>query len=252
MGTDLEALEVVRAILDGVETTIGLEEYALGYVVYKDGMYDASTCTSWLSFPAVNLVNHQLLGALYFIALLYIFVGIFLMTEPFLAAIEMIVSKRVLRNVRLPDGTLVKREVDWWNPTMANLTSTFPPLRVRLHVLAPRRGAGQGLCFVDLQAAGTAPRLQIYQRARSGRGCVGGCESPHRATTARPPAAPPAPCTTARRPLHVPPPALPSLTSPLAVPCTARRARPTPPTPATCARPQCLEWARARLCSRSS
>lgn len=122
MGSSREALEVVRDLLASVHTTVGLEEHTLGYVVYKDGEYDASTCTSFFSFPGVNLVNHGLLGALYFVALLYIFLGIFLMTEPFLAAIEKIVSAKVTRTRVESDGRIVSIQQDWWNPTVANIT----------------------------------------------------------------------------------------------------------------------------------
>jgi len=123
-GLDLEGrIELARLVLQGLDaTTAGCEVHDLGIVIWKDGSYDSRTCTSFISFPAINLVNHGMLGTLYFLALLYIFLGIFLMTEPFLAAIEMIVSKKITRSEMGADGSLIRVQRDWWNPTVANIT----------------------------------------------------------------------------------------------------------------------------------
>lgn len=74
LGED-ERLELVRSLLGGLTTTIGLETRARGYVVYRDPQLDPYKCSAFFSFAGVNLSNARLLGALYFIALVYIFLG---------------------------------------------------------------------------------------------------------------------------------------------------------------------------------
>ena len=72
---EADRLNLVRALLDEVDTAIGFETRPRGFVVYRDAQLDVHKCSAFFSFSGVNLTDSRLLGALYFIALLYIFLG---------------------------------------------------------------------------------------------------------------------------------------------------------------------------------
>jgi hypothetical protein len=70
---ELDRLEIVRRLLDHMSSNAtGLETRARGHVVYRDPEFEPLACSAFFSFAGINLTNHRLLGALYFIALLYI------------------------------------------------------------------------------------------------------------------------------------------------------------------------------------
>ncbi|XP_077988867.1 sodium/calcium exchanger 1-like [Glandiceps talaboti] len=96
--------------------------YSRGVVVeyLKNG---DTQCSSWLLLPAENLWPEWLRGCLYLIALLYLFVGIAIISDVFMCSIEIITSKK--RTVVRWDeekGERVEREILVWNETVANLT----------------------------------------------------------------------------------------------------------------------------------
>lgn len=71
-----------------------------------------------------SCMSNNLRAVLYFIFLLYLFVGIAIIADIFMSAIEMITSRR--RKVRYPDpdnpNKLREVEIRVWNDTVANLT----------------------------------------------------------------------------------------------------------------------------------
>ena len=94
-----------------------------GYVVEFVSNVNDSVCSSWLLLPAENLWPAGLRAILYILAMLYIFMGIAIVSDIFVGAIEVITSKKkqVTTFDREKQETVV-REVLVWNETVANLT----------------------------------------------------------------------------------------------------------------------------------
>lgn len=93
--------------------------YSKGYVAE----YEAPCFESWLLLPAQNLWSDGLLGVLYVIAMIYLFLGIAIIADIFMSCIEVITSKK--RKVTRFDPEKKERveiEVFVWNETVANLT----------------------------------------------------------------------------------------------------------------------------------
>ncbi|XP_066273845.1 sodium/calcium exchanger 1-like isoform X3 [Branchiostoma lanceolatum] len=96
--------------------------YSTGYVV-ETLPNGTQPCESWLLLPAENLWPSALRGTLYFLAMIYIFIGITIGSDVFMCSIEVITSKKrkVVRWDEERQET-VEREVLLWNETIANLT----------------------------------------------------------------------------------------------------------------------------------
>ena len=62
------------------------------------------------------------LGIIYFLWLLYLFLGISIIADIFMESIEVITSKTKTVEYEEKDGTVVQQEVPVWNATVANLT----------------------------------------------------------------------------------------------------------------------------------
>lgn len=93
--------------------------YSKGYVAE----YETPCFESWLLLPAQNLWPDGLLGVLYVIAMIYLFLGIAIIADIFMSCIEVITSKK--RKVTRFDPEKKERveiEVFVWNETVANLT----------------------------------------------------------------------------------------------------------------------------------
>ena len=96
--------------------------YSRGWVIeaVDDGL---ESCESWLLLPAENLWSKGLRGFLYTLALMYIFVGIAIVSDIFMCSIEVITSQR--KTVVKWDEekqVMVEKQVLIWNETVANLT----------------------------------------------------------------------------------------------------------------------------------
>jgi len=63
-----------------------------------------------------------LLASLYFVGLLWVFLGIGIVCDQFMGAIEEITSKEFVRWIRVCEGAKHKFHIKIWNPTVANLT----------------------------------------------------------------------------------------------------------------------------------
>mmetsp|Transcript_12315 Transcript_12315/g.40431 ORF Transcript_12315/g.40431 Transcript_12315/m.40431 type:complete len:752 (-) Transcript_12315:40-2295(-) len=84
---------------------------------------DPYTCDSFLLLPGENLWPVAVRGGLYLFALLYCFLGIAIVADVFMSAIEVITSKEVEKTIVNPETG--KEEVikeKYWNATVANLT----------------------------------------------------------------------------------------------------------------------------------
>ena len=93
--------------------------FSNGYVVeFSEPCFD-----SWLLLPGENLWNKGVRGFLYILALVYLFLGIAIVSDIFMSTIEVITSKK--RKVAKYDPEKqesVEIEVFVWNETVANLT----------------------------------------------------------------------------------------------------------------------------------
>lgn len=89
-----------------------------GYPVCTDGML----LPAWT--PVTNLSKGDVVarGLVYFAALVYIFVGVSIVADRFMAAIEVITSKEKEVVIRRPDGETRTVSVRVWNETVSNLT----------------------------------------------------------------------------------------------------------------------------------
>ncbi|KAL3311987.1 hypothetical protein Ciccas_009427 [Cichlidogyrus casuarinus] len=98
------------------------ENYTHGQISYWNST-DNPFCESWLLLPGENLWNRYLRVFLYLTAMLYIFVGIAIVSDIFMGAIERITAlKRSIMVFDEATSKVVSREVFVWNETVANLT----------------------------------------------------------------------------------------------------------------------------------
>lgn len=72
--------------------------------------------------PGVATLNRGLLAVAYGFALVYLFVGISIVAEIFMEAIEKITSKTVIFDVEDSEGNIRQKKALFWNATVANLT----------------------------------------------------------------------------------------------------------------------------------
>jgi len=79
-------------------------------------------CTSWLFHPGLSLLGDAALGICYFLLLFWLFIGIAILADIFMEAIEVITSKSEIVQVPDENGNMVFVEKMFWNPTIANLT----------------------------------------------------------------------------------------------------------------------------------
>jgi len=72
--------------------------------------------------PGITILPTWFQITLYLLGLFYLFLGISIISDVFMGAIEVITSSR--RTFYRPDenGTMVKVSVNVWNPTVANLS----------------------------------------------------------------------------------------------------------------------------------
>ena len=79
-------------------------------------------CFSGILIPGIQLLPNSLLAVVYFLFLAYLFLGISIVADIFMEAIEVITSKMVVTTIQDKDGKQYQIEVPFWNATLANLT----------------------------------------------------------------------------------------------------------------------------------
>ena len=79
-------------------------------------------CHSWIFTPGLSLLGDATLGVCYLLLLIWLFVGIAILADIFMEAIEMITSKSEVVQIPDVDGNIISVEKMFWNPTIANLT----------------------------------------------------------------------------------------------------------------------------------
>lgn len=103
--------------INGKEARFNL---ANGYCV--ETITTESPCHSWIVLHGSSLYNKGVLGFFYFLFLIYLFLGIAIVADIFMGAIEVITSKEVEQVIYTDDGVRQVNKVKVWNPTIANLT----------------------------------------------------------------------------------------------------------------------------------
>jgi solute carrier family 8 (sodium/calcium exchanger) len=83
---------------------------------------DEEFCTSFVLTPAWNLQSRYLNAVLYIICLIFIFIGVSIISDNFMDSITVITSAKRVASLRDSNGNVLNKEVDVWNPTVANLT----------------------------------------------------------------------------------------------------------------------------------
>lgn len=79
-------------------------------------------CTGMFLIPGTELLPVGVLAVAYFLTLSWLFLGISIIAEVFMAGIEKITSQTSTVTVKNNDGSETKKVVLIWNPTVANLT----------------------------------------------------------------------------------------------------------------------------------
>lgn len=100
----------------------GRTTYFTNNVFVKDGEDVGEFCTSFILTPAWNLQSRYLNAVLYVICLIFIFIGVSIISDNFMDSITVITSAKRVANLRDSNGNILNKEVDVWNPTVANLT----------------------------------------------------------------------------------------------------------------------------------
>lgn len=102
------------------EGTTHTFDLANGYCV--ETITTEKACHSWVVLHGTSLYNKGVLGFFYFLFLVYLFLGIAIVADIFMGAIEVITSKEVEQTLTTDDGVREVIKVKVWNPTIANLT----------------------------------------------------------------------------------------------------------------------------------
>lgn len=79
-------------------------------------------CTSFILTPGWNLQNRYLNAVLYILCLIFIFIGVSIISDKFMDSITVITSAKRVARLQDENGNILSKEVDVWNSTVANLT----------------------------------------------------------------------------------------------------------------------------------
>mmetsp|Transcript_28337 Transcript_28337/g.65125 ORF Transcript_28337/g.65125 Transcript_28337/m.65125 type:complete len:723 (+) Transcript_28337:180-2348(+) len=122
--SDSDRLELVRRLLGGVAASGEgvVASYPTGYILYAEGEDATYECSSWLLAPGTNLANRPFLAFIYLVGLAYVFLGIAIISDIFMAAIEVITASEGTKRYRTNDGKMIEYTFKIFNPTVANLT----------------------------------------------------------------------------------------------------------------------------------
>jgi len=119
--------KVNSSIYDGPYLWEGVEYESFVRKPQSGGYIDEYTnkdtyCHSWIFHPGLSLLPDAALGICYLLFLFWLFMGIAILADLFMEAIEKVTSKCELRPMVDLDGNIINVEVMFWNPTIANLT----------------------------------------------------------------------------------------------------------------------------------
>ena len=95
--------------------------YERGRIVYYGNNY--KMCTSGVLIPGTALLPIGLLTVCYFLTMIYLFLGISIISDIFMSGIEKITSQTVTVEIKDMNNQVVrKKKILFWNATVANLT----------------------------------------------------------------------------------------------------------------------------------
>lgn len=97
-----------------------IEYYPRGRIVYYGS--NSEICTTGILIPGTALLPKGLLAVAYGLGLIYLFLGISIISDIFMVGIENITSQTVMVPTKDEDGEIRARKHLVWNPTVANLT----------------------------------------------------------------------------------------------------------------------------------
>jgi len=97
-----------------------IDKYDRGQIVEHSNKEEF--CHSWLLIDGTPLQPNWVLVIAYFLGLVYLFLGIALISDLFMDAIEVITSQTKTVKYTDIDGIEQSTNVSVWNPTIANLT----------------------------------------------------------------------------------------------------------------------------------
>jgi solute carrier family 8 (sodium/calcium exchanger) len=83
---------------------------------------NTEVCNSWVIVPGTAILSRGTLGLAYCLTLIYLFMGISIVSDIFMLSIEKITSKKIPVTVKDDNGGSIKVSMLFWNPTVANLT----------------------------------------------------------------------------------------------------------------------------------
>eukprot|EP01052_Picozoa_sp_SAG31_P031672 SAG31_NODE_3381_length_4338_cov_90.056617_1_plen_857_part_00 len=108
---------------------LNCDDYANGVALYnnyknykEDGTGSWENCESWMLLPGTNVYSRGLMAATMLIFLLWTFLGINIVADTFMSAIEVITAVEKDRKRKDVDGEEIIVKVKVWNPTVANLS----------------------------------------------------------------------------------------------------------------------------------
>jgi len=98
------------------------EDFENGIIVQFESDKD-KVCESWILLPGENLWGEGVRGFLYILFMFYLFIGIAIISDIFMGAIEVITSKKKIITRYDPiTNEAITKEVLVWNETVANLS----------------------------------------------------------------------------------------------------------------------------------
>ena len=98
------------------------EDFDNGIIVQFESDED-KVCQSWILLPGENLWGAGVRGLLYIVFMFYLFIGIAIISDIFMGAIEVITSKKkVITRYDPITNEAITKEVLVWNETVANLS----------------------------------------------------------------------------------------------------------------------------------
>ena len=106
-------------------------------------------------------------ATVYFVAMVYMFLGVSIIADRFMSSIEVITSQEKEITIKKPNGETTKTTVRIWNETVSNLT--LMALQETL-VLAPLWGVLHSTCSSSLRFVFTSSRM-----GRQGRSSICVC-----------------------------------------------------------------------------
>lgn len=99
---------------------MSIDNYPRGRIVKFSNKEEV--CESVLILPGTDILPIPLLAIAYFLTLCWLFLGISIVADIFMASIEKITSQTTTVTIKNNDGTETKKTTMVWNPTVANLS----------------------------------------------------------------------------------------------------------------------------------